>query len=48
MSLNVATAYLDVIYNKELLAVTTSLRDASQVQRDRMKRMEETGSCGKR
>ena len=47
MALNVATVYLQVLYNKELLAVTTDLFDATRLQRDRTKRMEELGSMSR-
>ncbi|CAN5562438.1 TolC family protein [soil metagenome] len=47
MALNVATVYLQVLYNKELLAVTSDLFDATKLQRDRTKRMEELGSMSK-
>lgn len=47
MALNVATVYLQVLYNKELLAVTADLFDATKVQRDRTRRMEELGSMSK-
>ncbi len=47
MALNVATAYLQVLYSKELLAVTTDQHDATKLQRDRTKRMEELGSMSK-
>jgi outer membrane protein len=47
MALNVATVYLQVLYNKELLAVTADQFDATKLQRDRTKRMEELGSMSK-
>ena len=47
MALNVATVYLQVLYNKELLAVTDDQFKATKVQRDRTKRMEELGSMSK-
>ena len=47
MALNVATVYLQVLYNKELLAVTSDQVDATRLQRDRTKRMEELGSASK-
>ncbi|MCX6275693.1 MAG: TolC family protein [Bacteroidetes bacterium] len=47
MALNVATVYLQVLYNKELLAITTDQVDATKLQRNRMKRMEELGSASK-
>ncbi len=47
MALNVATVYLQVLYNRELLAVTNELFDATKLQRDKTKRMEELGSASK-
>lgn len=47
MALNVATVYLQVLYNRELLAVTSDQFDATKLQRDRTKRMEELGSMSK-
>jgi outer membrane protein len=47
MALNVATVYLQVLYNKELLAVTEDQFATTKVQRDRTKRMEELGSMSK-
>jgi outer membrane protein len=47
MALNVATVYLQVLYNKELLAVTDDQFKATQVQRNRTQRMEELGSMSK-
>jgi len=47
MALNVATVYLQVLYNKELLAVTEDMFKTTKVQRDRTKRMEELGSMSK-
>jgi len=47
MALNVATVYLQVLYNKELLAVTDDQFKTTKVQRDRTRRMEELGSMSK-
>ena len=47
MALNVATVYLQVLYNKELLVVSDDQYKATKVQRDRTKRMEELGSMSK-
>ena len=47
ISLNVVTAYLQVLYTKEILAFTTDQVDASRVQRDKVKRMMELGSVSK-
>jgi len=47
MALNVATVYLQVLYNRELLTVADEQFKATKVQRDRTKRMEELGSMSK-
>jgi outer membrane protein len=47
IALNVATFYLQVLYNKELLKVTQDQVDATKIQRDRTKRMVEVGSLSK-
>lgn len=47
ISLNVVSDYLSVLYNQELMAVSSSQVDASAIQRDKMKRMYELGSVNK-
>jgi len=47
IALNVVTFYLQVLYNKELLAVTSSQKDATVLQRDRTKRLFEAGALSK-
>jgi len=47
ISLNVVTAYLQVLYNKDLSQTTQEQRDATKVQTDRTRRMEELGSVSK-
>jgi len=45
--LNVVTFYLQVLYNKELLAYTKDQLEATKVQRDKVSRMYELGSVNK-
>jgi outer membrane protein len=45
--LNVVTYFLQVLYNEELLIVTKSQRDATQLQRDRTSRLFDAGSLSK-
>jgi outer membrane protein len=47
ISLNVVTHFLQVLYNEELLRNAKDQWDASVVQRDRMRRMEEVGSVSR-
>lgn len=47
ISLNVVTAYLQVLYNNELLSIASDQTDASRSQRDKIKRMMELGSVSK-
>lgn len=47
VALNVVTFYLQVLYNKELLTVSTGQRDATRLQRDRTIRMFEAGALSK-
>ena len=47
ISLNVVTYYLQVLYNKELLASTRQQVEATIVQRDKISRMFELGSVSK-
>ncbi len=47
VSLNVINFFLQILYNQELLVITRSQLDASKVQRDRTKRMNELGSISK-
>ncbi len=47
ISLNVVTYYLQVLYNKELLASTKEQEAATKVQRDKIARMYELGSVSK-
>ncbi len=45
--LNVVTFYLQVLYNKELLAYTKDQLEATKIQRDKVSRMYELGSLNK-
>jgi outer membrane protein len=45
--LNIVTFYLQVLYNKELLAYTNDQLQATKVQRDKVARMYELGSVNK-
>jgi outer membrane protein len=47
IALNVVTFYLQVLYNKELLTVTSSQKDATVLQRDRTKKMYDAGALSK-
>jgi len=47
IALNVATFYLQVLYNQELLKVTRDQKDATTVQRNRTERLFEAGSLSK-
>jgi outer membrane protein len=47
ISLNVATYYLQVLYNDELLIITKEKSDATKVERDKTQRMYELGSVSK-
>ncbi len=47
ISLNVVTYYLQVLYNKELLANTKQQEDATKLQREKISRMYELGSVSK-
>ncbi|TAH42790.1 MAG: TolC family protein [Bacteroidetes bacterium] len=47
ISLNVVTYYLQVLYNKELLASTNQQLEATRIQRDKISRMFELGSVSK-
>jgi len=47
ISLNVVTLFLQVLYNEELLKIAQEQVDASTLQRDRMKRMEELGAVSR-
>ncbi|MCX6290457.1 MAG: TolC family protein [Bacteroidetes bacterium] len=47
ISLNVVTFYLQVLYNRELLASTTEQVDATKLQRDKTQRMYELGAVSK-
>ncbi|HRH65322.1 MAG TPA: TolC family protein [Bacteroidia bacterium] len=47
IALNVVTAYLQVVYTREIFSFTTDLVGASRIQRDKIKRMMELGSVSK-
>ena len=47
ISLNVVNYFLQVLFNDDLLKISRNQKDASLVQRDRMKRMYELGSVNK-
>lgn len=47
ISLNVVNYYLQILYNQELLKISTDQLETSRIQRDRMKRMYELGSTSK-
>jgi outer membrane protein len=47
ISLNVVTFYLQVLYNKDLVNQAKEQLDASKVQRDRIKEMENLGSASR-
>ena len=47
IALNVVSAYLQVLYSKEILSFTTDQVDASRKQRDKINRMMELGSVSK-
>ena len=47
IALNVVTFYLQVLYNEELVKVSTEQRDASKLQRDRTNKMFEAGALSK-
>ncbi len=47
ISLNVINYFLQILYNQELLVITKGQLDASLVQRNRSKRMNELGSISK-
>lgn len=47
ISLNVATLYLQVLYNQELIKVSTDQAEASRLQRTKIARMEELGAASR-